>query len=69
MNEIRLSITLPRDKYLALESAGAVECRRPRDHARYLLLQALGLANEDSQSDPMHSRADESLRDTSAAVA
>lgn len=50
MNYRRITIPLSEAEQAALRRAASQECRRPRDHARYVILRALGLGNEGQQS-------------------
>ena len=52
----RITILLSRDEFTALREKAISEYRHPRDQARYLLRQTLGLATDDVQSQPMHNR-------------
>ena len=49
---LRLSVLVPlnQDEFLALTHESAREMRMPRDHARYLLREALGLTGNEVQS-------------------
>lgn len=52
----RITVPLSRDEFVALRDTAGSEYRHPRDHARYLLRQALGLTSEDDQPQQMHNR-------------
>lgn len=44
MNDFtRITVPLSRDEFLALRDAAGMEYRHPREHARWMLRQALGL--------------------------
>lgn len=49
---MRLTLTLQPEEAGALRQVSRRECRRPRDQARYLLRQALGLAIEANPGQP-----------------
>ncbi len=44
MNELRITVPLSRDEFIALRELASVQLRLPRDQARYLLRLGLGLA-------------------------
>lgn len=46
MNELRITVPLSRDEFIALRELASVQLRNPREQARYLLRDALGLAGE-----------------------
>lgn len=64
----RITVPLSKDEFTALRDAAGQEYRHPREHARWLLRQAL-LAATGMQSRPMSNRADEVLTDPSAVAA
>lgn len=58
MNEYAgVNIRLSREEYSQLTQQAQRELRHPRDHARYLLRQALGLTSEDVLPQQAHNRA------------
>jgi hypothetical protein len=64
MNEYtRITVPLSKDEFAALRDTAGNEYRHPRDHARYLLREALGLTGE---TRPNANRASEILADPSA---
>lgn len=44
--QTKISVPLTHDEFTALSSAATRELRAPRDQARFILRQALGLTNE-----------------------
>lgn len=68
MNDVtRINVPLSKDEFIALRDVALKEYRHPRDHARYLLRMALGLAEEPATN--KHNRADAVLADGGAVVA
>jgi hypothetical protein len=53
----RIYVPMTSDEWLELVRVSQDECRHPREQARYLLRQALGLTCEDSPSQQKHNRA------------
>ena len=62
----RVSIPMSMEERELLRALANAELRDPREQARYLLRQALGLTSEDVQSQPMHNRASQVFPDSSA---
>lgn len=68
MNEYRrIYVPLSKEEFVTLQGIASNEYRHPRDQARYLLRQALGLTEAKSQ--PMHNRAGQGSEATPSAVA
>lgn len=62
-----INLRLSRDEFERITAIARRELRTPRDQARYLLRQALGLTEAKSQ--PMHNRAGQGSEATPSAVA
>ncbi len=48
MERLRINIPLNSDEFVALRQSAELQLRHPRDQARYLLRQALGLCDFDA---------------------
>lgn len=64
----KIYVPMTSDEWLELVRVSQTECRHPREQARYLLRQALGLASEDVQAQQMHNRAGQGSEAPSAAA-
>lgn len=61
MSYNRVTIPISKEEEDILKIAASIACRRPRDHARYLLLRGLGLIpNRDLLLDAADETADKS---------
>jgi hypothetical protein len=65
----RVSIPMSIEEREALRAMAIAELRDPREQARYLLRQALGLKCEEAQSQPMHNRTGAVIEAVPSAIA
>ncbi len=56
MNDMRITVPLSRDEFIALRELASVQLRLPRDQARYLVRLGLGLAGATNEPNN-HNRA------------
>ena len=69
MNDMRITVPLSRDEFIALRELASVQLRLPRDQARYLVRLGLGLAGETAKPENKHNRAVAFQSDAGAVVA
>lgn len=56
MSYNRITVPLSEHEEDMLRTAASRACRRPRDHARYIILKSLGLVNDDAPKPEINTR-------------
>ena len=62
MNYKLITIPLSDDEQRVLRIAANQECRRPRDHARYILLNALGIPTTNTRTPVLEKHNSDGIR-------
>ena len=69
MSYNRITVPLSESEEEALRRVASMSCRRPRDHARYIILKSLGLVTDDGPSPKKNTRYDAKTLDEHNVVA